>query len=332
MQLVVARSRSLREILVSAALLICCDVCSSAYSGEVRTSAKQGQFRDCRDCPLMQIIAGGGFELTTPEATQFVDVKLAVPKNPVLITIPKPFAVGIYDVTRGEYRRFIESTKRLGGQGCEGLWDGQRWRKDPRATWRRPGFPQSEDDPVVCVSWDDAHAYVDWLNLRLAAARNSRSAATHPGRYRLLTGAEWEYVARGGPGDGPYPDNAKLTDFANLGLDQCWPCGGRKAGRDRWLYTSPVGSLAPNRLGLYDVFGNVWQWTDDCYQREPYLRQPKDGSQIAEGDCEIRMLRGVSWDDSSRGSSWRELILQRNERRTSVRNNADGFRVAKSLE
>jgi formylglycine-generating enzyme required for sulfatase activity len=116
-------------------------------------------------------------------------------------------------------------------------------------------------------------------------------------------------------------------DNANYGLDQCWPCGIAKQGKDRWYYTSPVGSFAPNYFGLYDVFGNVWQWTNDCYH-ESFNGVPNDGAAWVDGDCQVRALRGGSYNDQA---DYLEIVA-RNFFPTHVRNNANGFRVARTLD
>jgi formylglycine-generating enzyme required for sulfatase activity len=266
-----------------------------------RTLEPGTTFRDCPQCPEMIVVPPGRFNLAveSPEINAFSGAK--GDRHPIQISIPRAFAVGIYDVTRDEYAAFVHESRRSGGEGCQ-ILDTNRWHTDAATTWRHPGFPQTGRDPVVCVSWDDAQAYVKWLNGKVTGAP-----------YRLLSGSEWDYVARGGAVDAtPYYRGSQMThDDANYGVDECWPCGVAKRGRDRWYYTSPVGSFTPNVFGVYDALGNVWQWTDDCYGE----------------DCNIRTLRGGSYNDMP-------LALQisaRNPFRTHVRNNANGFRVARVI-
>jgi formylglycine-generating enzyme required for sulfatase activity len=128
--------------------------------------------------------------------------------------------------------------------------------------------------PVINVSWDDAQQYVAWMS-------------TMTGRpYRLLSEAEWEYAARAGSttayswGDEIGKNNAN-----------CSGCGSEWDSRR----TAPVGSFAPNRFGLYDMHGNVWEWVEDCLHTS-YAGAPTDGSAwIAQGDCNQRVVRGGSW-------------------------------------
>ena len=190
------------------------------------------------------------------------------PLHPV--TIRRPFAIGIYDVTRAEFAAFAKATG---------------FASDPKCDWRSPtvrGQPinQSESDPVVCVSWGDAKAYAAWLSSK---TRHS---------YRLPSEAEWEYAARAGS-TAARPWGPTLTrDKANYGADPC--CGPTAEGADKWLYTSPVGAFPPNAFGLADMIGNVWQWVQDCGS-EDYRGAPADGSARTDGDCTTRVARGGAW-------------------------------------
>ena len=135
------------------------------------------------------------------------------------------------------------------------------------------------DRPVINVSWNDAQGYVKWLSKQTKKD------------YRLLTEAEWEYVAR-----------AKSTtaywwgDEVGRGNANCNGCGSEWGGKQ----TAPVGSFAANPFGLYDTAGNVWEWVEDCYHGT-YDGAPKDGSAWKDSaDCD-RVLRGGSWDIRRRG-------------------------------
>ena len=120
------------------------------------------------------------------------------------MTIPEPFAVGRFEVTRGEYAEFVRSTGHASELGTCWFYDSdEKWKESDTLSWRNPGFSQGEDDPVVCVSWEDARAYVSWL---------SRETGEE---YRLLTESEWEYVARAGT-TGPFHFGLTIsTDQAN---------------------------------------------------------------------------------------------------------------------
>jgi formylglycine-generating enzyme required for sulfatase activity len=156
--------------------------------------------------------------------------------------------------------------------GCTGYNpDDQKWGRDKR--------------PVINVNWFDAKEYVNWLNSLPTRGK---------GKYRLLSEAEWEYAARAGTTTA-YPWGVKAShEFANYGKDEC--CDGLAQGRDKWVNTSPVGSFPANRFGLYDMHGNVWEWTEDCWN-ESYKGAPADGRPWTTGGCSRRVLRGGSWLD-----------------------------------
>jgi formylglycine-generating enzyme required for sulfatase activity len=206
----------------------------------------------------------------------------------------RPFSAGRFEVTRGQYRVFAEATGRT-DEGCF-VWRGDAFEMEPANNWRSPGFDQSDAHPVTCVSWEDANAYVTWLS-------------QHTGRrYRLLTEAEWEYAVRAGTTTTRYwgDDAEKSCDYAN-GADRS--TASRVPGADGWYvadcddrhaYTAPVGSYRPNAFGLYDMLGNVEEWTQDCWVGN-YRGAPTDGSAVIAGDCFLRSVRGGSWLDAPVG-------------------------------
>lgn len=162
--------------------------------------------------------------------------------------------------------------------------------------------------PVINVSWDDAQAYASWL---------SRETGED---YRLLSEAEWEYVARAGTATRYWWGDAIGSNRAN-----CNDCGSRWDGES----TAPVGSFGANAFGLHDVHGNVWEWVDGCW-RENYARHPRDGSAWLGdrgGDCSRRILRGGSWLDVP------EYLRAANRYRvgSGLRSNVIGFRVARTF-
>jgi formylglycine-generating enzyme required for sulfatase activity len=180
----------------------------------------------------------------------------SVDENPQhTVTIARPFAIGRFEVT------FDEWDACAADGGCNGY-------KPSDENWGRGRRP------VINVSWDDAEAYVAWLSKK----------AGKP--YRLPTGAEYEYATRAGT-QTIYPwGNDIGTNNAN-----CHACGSQWDARQ----TAPVGSFAPNAFGLYDMVGNVREWTEDCYH-ERYIGAPTDGSAWIEGaDCSRRVVRGGSW-------------------------------------
>ena len=245
-------------------------------------------FRDCPSCPEMVVVPAGSIEMGSPasEAGRYEH------EGPVhRVTIAQPLAVGVYEVTRGEFKRFVEATGYSSGKSCfashlrRALKEGKvDWRAleegkvDRRlfGDWGNPGFRQGDREPVVCVSWDDAQAYVRWLSQETGQA------------YRLLSEVEWEYVAKGGPQSRGY----KYV-------------GSNEPGSVAWYEensgdtTHQVGQKQPNELGLYDMSGNVSEWVEDCWN-ESYAGAPTDGSVWWSGDCSRRVLRGGSLFSRSR--------------------------------
>ncbi len=159
--------------------------------------------------------------------------------------------------------------------------------------------------PVINVSWDDARQYTQWLS-----GKTGKS-------YRLLTEAEWEYAARAGTTTRFYwgDDDKNACEYATVRTD--WL--GCDTGR-----ASPTGARKPNAFGLYDMAGNVWEWTEDCY-RETYAGAPGDGSAWASGECKTRVTRGGAWDVRA----YEARSANRNPRSVSNREYTIGFRVAR---
>lgn len=195
----------------------------------------------------------------------------------------QPFRLAVHEVTVAEFRRFVEATGHVSEGLCNVYTETTTWHINPARNWADPGFEQRDDHPVVCVSWQDTQAYINWLNAQTGRA------------YRLPSEAEWEFVVlHGGIGAG---QNGALTHAeGNMGKEEC--CGGAIRGADRWHYTAPVGSFAPDRFGLHDVRGNVWEWQADCYAPD-YTDAPDDGSPRRTcQDNTQRAVRGGSYGDS----------------------------------
>lgn len=172
-----------------------------------------------------------------------------------LVTIARPFAVGRSEVTFDEWDACVAEG------GCNGYTPSDEgWGRGRR--------------PVINVSWDDAQAYVKWLS------KKTRKS------YRLLTGSEYEYAMRAGT-QTVYP----WGDTVGTNNANCHSCGSQWDAKQ----TAPVGSFAPNGFGLYDMVGNVREWTEDCYH-DTYNGSPTDGSAWIEGgDCYHRVVRGGSF-------------------------------------
>lgn len=284
------------------ALLTLAWLCAPMSAGGATGGAPGSTFRDCPDCPAMVVIPAGSYDMGSADGEGEADSN-EVPEHPV--RIEKAFAVGRHEVTRGQFERFVEATGHKAGDDCE-VHAPDGWKKVQGASWRNPGFDQTREHPVVCVSWLDAQAYVGWLGRQTGKA------------YRLLSEAEWEYVAGTG---------SVTHDTANYGADEC--CGPKAEGKDRWKYTAPVGRFDANTFGLYDVRGNVWEWLQDCYH-EDYRGAPTDGTARTSGcsHADRRALRGGSWGDPA--SSLRRAYRLRGS--LDGRYFTLGFRIGMTLE
>ena len=227
------------------------------------------------------------------------------------------FAASRFEVTRGQYRTFAEATGR-DGDGCF-TWTGSTFEVGARLNWRNPGYAQDDRHPAVCVSWEDAIAYVRWLGQRTGRA------------YRLLSEAEWEYAARAGTTTARFwgEDGNLSCAYAN-GADRATAGSagplGRAACDDGHAYTAPAGSFRANAFGLHDMLGNVGEWTQDCWNGN-YARAPSDERAASTGDCTMRSVRGGSWDDAPAGLR----AAYRVGSPVTVRLYSRGFRVARDL-
>jgi len=172
---------------------------------------------------------------------------------------------GRYEVTVGEFRRFVEETGYKGNGinywGCAGMAD--------------PNFSQDDNHPVVCVSWNEAQAFAKWLSKKTGY------------KFRLPTEAEWEYACRSGGKKVKY-----ATSTGDLSHDLANYDG--TGGRDRWKHTAPVGGFPKNPLGLYDMSGNVWEWCRDWYDKDYYRKSLRDNPK-GPSTGSRRVYRGGSW-------------------------------------
>ena len=247
-------------------------------------------FKECaRDCPEMVVVPAGSFVMGSPESEQGRR-QFEGPLHRV--TIAKPFAVSKVELTFDDWDACVT------GGGCNGY-------KPSDAGGGRG------QQPVINVDWDDAQAYVAWLSQVTGKT------------YRLLSEAEYEYATRAGTQTAyPWGDDIKLNGTA---MANCNDCG------SKWDHTktAPVASFAPNRFGLYDMVGNVSEWTADCVHNN-FDGAPANGSAwTIGGDCiNDRILRGGGWTDAPR-------VLRsaaRSANATVNRTNSVGFRVARTLD
>jgi len=270
-----------------------------AYSTHAESA---GSFRDCAQCSEMVWVPPGHFLMGASLAEEIRQGMpepgrgRALPQHQVYFK--QRFAMGKYPVTRGQFRAFVEDTG-FQQQSCTVQYrqDGHMVYENARGySWRDPSFPQTDQHPVVCVSWDDAMAYVAWL---------SRKTGHH---YALPSEAQYEYAARAGTttsffwGDNrdaqacryanlPDWDQGRAMGEVPMGPDYRFQCS------DGYAYTSPVGTYRPNAFGLYDMFGNIWEWVADCWNPN-YEGAPTDGSTWLAGDCDGHPSRGGSYGNA----------------------------------
>lgn len=285
-------------------------------------------FSECDDCPEMIALPVATFLMGSPASEpgrqEDEDDTPGPGGNPVSVAIARPFAIGKYEVTRGQFAAFVKATGYRVEPGCYAR-EGRRQLR-PELSWTAPGFEQDDRHPAACVSWRDAVAYVRWLSATTAAG------------YRLLTEAEWEYAARGGStgrfgfGDKDV-DICKYGNGADLTSREADPDWLAALCRDGFRFTAPVGSFMPNEFGLYDMHGNVWEWVEDCQSESlRHLSRPEaSGTAGANRWCASdtpRILRGGSWSDPPQ----RLRSAARIAGPPGVRDYIVGFRVARTLE
>jgi formylglycine-generating enzyme len=290
--------------------------------------AVPGAIRDCPTCPEMMVVPAGSFLLGTSADARERDPDRGE-SPPLPVTMSRAFAIGRYEVTVAEFRAFVTATQYAPAADCR-VASGGAWVRLPDRGWAAPGFPtpQADNEPVVCVSWDDAKAYSDWLTKVTGKV------------YRLPSETEWEYAARGGTttpryfGDRDSDEDTVLSvacDYANIydgssvtELPFPYPSARCNDGR---TYTAAVGSFKPNAFDLYDMIGNVREWLHDCYTGS-YLGRPPDGRAWEwAGGCELRGVRGGSW--ATRPAESRAAA--RGAETQGLRQSDLGFRVVREL-
>ncbi len=248
------------------------------------------------------------------------------PESPKHVTwITKPFWIASTEVTVRQWRKFVEATGYVttaekvnhGMVGWsptpedEPLYQSHDFERKAEFTWRNPGFEQSDDHPVVGVSWEDSQAFLKWLSRKESAT------------YRLPTEAEWEFACRAGTdswfsfGDEPRAVAHKHANLANVELERHrkhsaerqWLLDWDREPEDGNVFTAPVGSYEPNAFGLHDMHGNVWEWCQDLWLDTFYKRydwsqrgeprsiavDPVNESEPQTDTNRFRSIRGGSW-------------------------------------
>lgn len=286
--------------------------------------------RDCIGCPEMVALPAGSFDMGMPAERE---VAFGMPKpqagkaDPVhRVTFAKGFMMAKYPVTVAQFRQFVDETRYQTSDTCtnQRFYDGHFIYEPARGySWRSPGFPQDDRHPVVCVSSEDADAYAAWLSKKTGHS------------YAVPNEAQYEYAARAGTTTAYFwgdVRDAKACEYSNQpDLDQAdelkAPSGPeyRFQCRDGYAWTSPVGSYKPNPWGLYDMLGNIWEWTSDCYNNN-YQGAPTDGSTWTTGDCDGRASRGGSYGNAV----FSTYAAVRAPRHASYVGHSWGFRVVRN--
>lgn len=248
-------------------------------------------FKECDRCPEMVVVPAGTFTMGSPESEK---ERLPTEGPQHQVTFAKPFAVGRFAVTFDEWDACVA------GDGCNGYKPAdQGWGRG----WR----------PVINVSWDDAKAYAAWLSRKTGKT------------YRLLSEAEREYVTRAGTTT-PFWWGATMSpeqaNYSHKGTS-VYGRGTKGEGRQK---TVSVDSFKANPWGLYQVHGNVLEWTEDC-NNDSYRGAPTDGAAWTSGRCSSRIVRGGSWgmDPGGLRSAYRRGLF------SEIQFEVIGFRVARTL-
>jgi len=277
--------------------------------------------KDCSECPELVVVPAGGFTMGSSAKEQALANAAGLPaeytgwESPQRYVRVPSFATGVYAVTKGEFATFVRAngyrTEAERSDGCL-IFTGKEWKQDAAYNWRNLGFPQGDKHPVGCVSWNDAQAYIHWLNQVSGKS------------FRLLSEAEREYAARGGTQTAFWWGDSISTSQANY--DGNYGYNGSPKGLYRQA-TVPVNSFSANAFGLYNVHGNGWEWTQDCWH-ENYVASPTDGSSWGVGcSGDYRVLRGGSWGGSA-------VLLRAAYRIRNIpgsRRGDYGFRLARDL-
>ncbi|RMN26925.1 hypothetical protein ALQ62_03607 [Pseudomonas coronafaciens pv. zizaniae] len=254
-------------------------------------------FKDCKDCPEMVVLPAGTFTMGAPEE----EMGRQPDEGPLHdVTFAKPFAISRFQVLSGEWNAYIKNS------GYK-MPDGDT-RPGRECKAGQPRYPLTARQPAVCMDWNEAKAYVEWLSKKTGKP------------YHLVSEAQREYAARGGSkGSFPFPmDEGKPYSIAKH--------ANTYGPEDGFSYTAPAGSYSPNDFGIYDAHGNVYEWTADC-ETSNYNGAPTDGSAWLAGDCTWKMIRGNDWTEApifSRSGN-------RNSRQPDVRGDWLGFRVVRDL-
>ena len=291
------------------------------------TGTGPAEFTDCEHCPTMVAVPAGSITIGSSKHAAY---RRQGERLATRAAIAEPFAMAKTEVTLQQYRAFVSATGHRSAQivyrgevleGCN-YFDGTSYGFVTAHDWENPGYPQREDEPVVCVSWSDANAYASWLSETTGRA------------YRVPSSVEFEYAMRAGT-ETPWfwgTDPSDACEYANVGdrtFGQRFPQRVQFGCDDGYIFTTRVARFKANGFGLHDMLGNAWEWTNDCWH-DDLTDAPVDGSAWLHdggGDCEFRTPRGGSWIS---GPAWAHAAV-RSKDGANYRSFMLGFRVAAEL-
>jgi formylglycine-generating enzyme required for sulfatase activity len=230
--------------------------------------------------PGMVRIPGGSFVMGTDDGFPY--------EGPAHRVRVSAFFMDRHEVTNDQFEKFVKATRHVTESerlGFSGVFDPKKkaWAPVKGASWRHPEGPGSSlrgrrRHPVVHVSWSDAAAYARWAGKRLP------------------TEAEWERAARGGHAARLYPWGNDLRPRGRFAAN-IWQGDfpEHDLGEDGFSRIAPVESFAANDYGLYDIAGNVWEWTADTFGPDTYDRPADLLDPKGPATGEEKVIRGGSW-------------------------------------
>ena len=243
-----------------------------------------------------------------------------IPQHGVVIT--KPFYMGLYHVTRAQFAAFVADSNYTTDAEKDGWaygWDGNQVNRVEGASWRKPGFEQTDEHPVVSVSHSDAVAFRKWLSKKTK------------GRVRLPTEAEWEHACRAGTDSAYLWGNVRdggegWANVEDQTFNKQFPNRWCVGWDDGYVFASPVGKFRANGFGLHDMLGNAGEWCANWWEDDYSHAETTDPQGPESGT--FRVLRGGCW----RSDAWDCRCACRNGDTPDCRTNALGFRVVVEIE
>jgi formylglycine-generating enzyme required for sulfatase activity len=315
--------------------ILCAVVFGAAATTEKAVAGAPESIRDCADCPELVPIPVGDFvmgaDIEEPRRLELPEFWAVREQPKHRVRMARAFALGKYELTRGEFARFAAETGYSPAPGC---WHfvGTEWLFDESRSWQDAKISETDAHPVTCINWHDASAYLEWLSRKTGQ------------RYRLASEAEWEYAVRAGTSTAYWfgDDPARICEFVNLGdldtqdrfrwhetkikYDKMSDWKGQSC-RDGYPTLAPVAATAANPFGLHGMLGNANEWVADCWNDDHRSATGNQAARLTGADCGLRVMRGQGWTAvaASTRAAFR-LKMNATDRRFTF-----GFRVARDL-